>query len=403
MLKQLITFLALSLLIEPLFSQEDSLVLHHKVLGRLELPQTLVRCIISSPISPSSKLLLEDGGEIFGVLEKSISSQESCKPSTPGFYVRLIQGDQIPAILKSRELLVRTRDGDIHMGPSHVATLKNLGNLYRVSASMGRFQGFMLSEKLYFDSILGPISFKPALLDEYFVHTNQLALINLKLKRKIEPILKLTVYPLGPDKFTMGEDSGDPLLQDAVPIRPVRLSAFYLARTELTKSQWQSIMGPHTQSGGSCLDCPVTEISCAEIEAFLDKINSLASPWIYRLPTEAEWEYAARTWGNRPHTRPNKEKSLSPVCAMTPDDLFCDLLGNAWEWTSSLKQPYSTLDIENNHVPGLTGRRVYRGGSFDSLPAVRHPAYRGSARHDRRDPTVGFRLVLEEKKGGQSE
>jgi hypothetical protein len=402
MLLKLSTLVYLCFCSQLLWCQASSLILHHKVLGRIEVPKSEVRCILSSPQSSVHELILAEGGNLIGVLEGQSPTLGICKRSALSFFIRLTQGDQIPAMLKSQSLLLRTRQGDIQFGPSIIENISNLGTFHRISGPTGQFEGFLLSERLDFDSTIGKLSLSPSLLASYQLQPEQMPIIKLKLQRRVEPILNLIAYPLGPDEFIMGEDSNDPLLQDAKPIHPVSLSKFYLSRSEVTLAEWNQIMGKQGRpSNHSCKPCPVTEISSDDIEVFLERLNSQSSSWTYRLPTEAEWEYAARKWGKLPKANQTLEKSLHPVCSKTPDDLFCDLLGNAWEWTSSLKSPYTKQKVVNQFLPRLKGRRVYRGGSYNNLPAVRHPAYRGSAKSSLRDPSIGFRLVIEE--GGSHE
>ena len=91
-------------------------------------------------------------------------------------------------------------------------------------------------------------------------------------------------------RFDMGDDSA---AMDRRPAHTVILHDFSIGKYEITQKQWTAVMGSNPSPYNYCDDCPVTNVSWNDVQVFLEKINTLSSKH-YRLPTEAEWEYAAR-------------------------------------------------------------------------------------------------------------
>jgi formylglycine-generating enzyme required for sulfatase activity len=101
---------------------------------------------------------------------------------------------------------------------------------------------------------------------------------------------------IGPGTFRMGSDSGE---ADEKPVHEVTLSqGFYLQTTEVTQAQWQAVMG-NNPSFFKGPDRPVENVSWDDVQEFLGKLNAREKDTRYRLPTEAEWEYACRAAGRQ--------------------------------------------------------------------------------------------------------
>jgi formylglycine-generating enzyme required for sulfatase activity len=169
-----------------------------------------------------------------------------------------------------------------------------------------------------------------------------------------------------------------------------------LARHELTQEQWTALMraNPSAHQGPSypqAARMPVEQVSWEDAQTFLRKLNDRVPGAAFRLPAEAEWEYAARAGGES-----GEAFDLSaprPVEQGTPNRLgFFDLAGNVREWCSSSLASYpSDAEIsEPTHTPAL---RVLRGAAFSEPPGWYHPAARHGERPTRRLACNGLRLA----------
>ncbi len=217
-----------------------------------------------------------------------------------------------------------------------------------------------------------------------------------------DPFADQMVYVSG-GSFDMGSNEG---AYDEKPIHKVEVGDFLMSQYEVTQAQWQAVMGNNPSSFENCDNCPVGNVSWNDVQEFLTKLN-VRTGKNYRLPTEAEWEYAAgggatnRTrFGNGKnildHDEANFENSyrakIIPVGSFAPNALgLYDMSGNVWEWCDSWYKGYpgsaGVSDKTNSH-------RVLRGGSWthdshSSRVANRLDSYPMFKSHD-----FGFRLVL---------
>jgi formylglycine-generating enzyme required for sulfatase activity len=177
-----------------------------------------------------------------------------------------------------------------------------------------------------------------------------------------------------PGEFLMGCSDGDNACNaDEKPQHRVRITkAFEIGKFEVTQAQWQSVMGsnPSVMRGE---DRPVESISKREAQEFLDKLNARNDGYRYRLPTEAEWEYAARAGSKGPFTGKlddiawhagNSEDETHPVGKKKPNAWgLYDMQGNVREWVQDFYSAnyYSTSPVENPTGPAA-GARGERGG-----------------------------------------
>ncbi|MDD6901103.1 MAG: SUMF1/EgtB/PvdO family nonheme iron enzyme [bacterium] len=207
--------------------------------------------------------------------------------------------------------------------------------------------------------------------------------------------------------FTMGGTSEQgAVASDEKPTHSVTLSTYLIGKTEVTQELWQAVMGtnPSTTKGNSF---PVVKVSWNDCQTFIKKLNALTGK-NFRLPTEAEWEYAARG-GNKSKAYKYSGSStinnvawykanagiIKPVASMQPNELgIYDMSGNVWEFCNDWYGNYSGEAQTNPIGPASGDYRVQRGGSCATSADQCRISYRGAA-----DPTapfdhVGLRLCL---------
>lgn len=216
--------------------------------------------------------------------------------------------------------------------------------------------------------------------------------------------------------FTMGcmnaQRDGE-CVNDEKPPRIVQVPDFSIGRYEVTQVQWRAVMGsdPPELYHKGCDDCPVERVSWSDIQEFLKKLNELTGKR-YRLPTEAEWEYAARggaqskgylysgsntidevAWYNL-----NSGSETRPVGEKKPNELgLYDMSGNVWEWCEDdWHSDYSGAPT-NGRAWVDTPRssfRVYRGGGWGYDPRLCRVSNRYFSMQTDRYYIAGFRLAL---------
>jgi formylglycine-generating enzyme required for sulfatase activity len=206
-------------------------------------------------------------------------------------------------------------------------------------------------------------------------------------------------------EFSMGSKNGEP---DERPVHHVRIShAFEIGKYEVTQAQWEGVMGnnPSDTKGASL---PVETVSWNDVQQFIKNLNARDYWYIYRLPTEAEWEYACRagskgdyagnieamSWhtGNAGHPHPVGRKQPNAW------GLF-DMHGNVYEWCQDFY--YSDYYTQSSGVDPkgpTTGSepdssRVYRGGGWATDAPHCRSAARGKGEPNTRHLNLGFRLV----------
>ncbi|TDJ52504.1 MAG: formylglycine-generating enzyme family protein [Nitrospina sp.] len=171
--------------------------------------------------------------------------------------------------------------------------------------------------------------------------------------------------------FTMGNDRAQ---ADEKYEHEVCLDDFYLDRYKVTQARWTPVMG-FNPSKITHADHPVEQVNYHDIQQFIEKSGGTC-----RLPTEAEWEYAARGhaktryfWGNLMDGayawfEDNSDKTTHPVGQKKPNQFgLYDMMGNVWEWTEDWYSPYYVGNQETNpQGPAKGENKVIRGGSFNS-------------------------------------
>lgn len=208
-------------------------------------------------------------------------------------------------------------------------------------------------------------------------------------------------------EFAMGANDGD---GDERPAHQVRVKDFTLARTEVTQAQWRAVTGEAHASANDCDDCPVTQVSWDDAQAFAEKAGSLLGARL-RLPTEAEWEYAAggggqhQKWAGTDNSQElrdyawlntNSKNVTNPACGKKPNLLgLCDMSGNVWEWCADFydRSYYEVSPAADPAGPATGENRVLRGGCSRSHVGITRVTQRYSSWGGARTPYYGFRLA----------
>jgi len=206
--------------------------------------------------------------------------------------------------------------------------------------------------------------------------------------------------------------------RDEKPVHEVCVDGFWMGKTEATQGQWKQIMGDNPAEFKKGDNYPVENVSWPEVEKFTKKLSSLTtSPYEFRLPTEAEWEYAARS-GGKPEKyaggsdldrvawyHGNSNRSTHAVATKAPNGLgLFDMNGNVNEWCTDNYRAWAYKKHKRNNPlfrADYVYSRIYRGGSWKSKPKSARCSARSSEIGVERPPNLapfrsndlGFRLV----------
>ncbi len=223
-------------------------------------------------------------------------------------------------------------------------------------------------------------------------------------------------------RFTMGSPASelgrraDETMHDVTINRP-----FFLGQHEVTQQEWRAVMTTNPSRFADCGPrCPVENVTLAQVEQFIAALNgSPANDVVFRLPTEAEWEYACRAGTAGPFAtgdtlttaqanyngRPRQGNAAPGLFRERPTRAggfppnpwgLVDMHGNVWEWTLDRYGAYPAGDAVD--PIGASGdRRVIRGGSWQTDAAGARCAMRSARPPDTRDSAVGFRVAADRK------
>ena len=209
--------------------------------------------------------------------------------------------------------------------------------------------------------------------------------------------------------FRMGATSeqGSDAYSDEKPVHSVTLSSFYIGKTEVTQALWKAVMGSNPSNfRGDNL--PVECVSWNDCQAFIRKLNALTGQ-NFRLPTEAEWEFACRGGNNSRGYKysgsnyidnvawydGNSGDKTLPVGTKAPNELgIYDMSGNVWEWCADWCGDYSSGAQTNPKGPYEGSNRVYRGGSWIDFARSCRSSIRCGISPPNRSRNLGLRLTL---------
>ena len=248
--------------------------------------------------------------------------------------------------------------------------------------------------------------------------------------------MKFVLIPAG--AFAMGSPAGEPGRDNDEMEHQVTISrSFYLQTTEVTQGQWRRVMGENPSYFKNCGDaCPVEQVSWRDVENFIRRFNEQEGTGRYRLPTEAEWEYAARAGSNTalysgpisilgannapaldsiawyggnscvnyaggydPFFWKERQSSClrvgtNPVGKKRPNAWgLYDMLGNVWEWVYDWVGNYPSGSVTDPTGPPSGGYRAMRGGSWNGDAKFCRAANRAYNTQKYRYDNLGFRLV----------
>lgn len=217
--------------------------------------------------------------------------------------------------------------------------------------------------------------------------------------------------------FTMGgtREQGEDAFGDESPTHKVTVSTYYIGKYPITQDQWVAVMGsnPSYFKGGKL---PVESVSWYDCQEFVKKLSEMTGKR-FRLPTEAEWEYAARGgkkgkrykysggnilkqvgWYNE-----NSGETSHEVGIKSPNELgIYDMSGNIWEWVQDWKGDYLKEEQVNPTGPETGIERVCRGGGWNREIDRARVSYRGDDQPDLRYCSLGLRIVMEDANDSDS-
>lgn len=218
--------------------------------------------------------------------------------------------------------------------------------------------------------------------------------INIILETPVEPLpthyvvngVEFDMVNVEGGTFNMGATSeqGSDAQEWEYPVHQVTLSNYQMGVTEVTQELWIAVMGTNPSKFTGNTQRPVEYVRWTECEEFINKLNELTSAH-FRLPTEAEWEYAARggnkskgykyagstSLGSVAWYTYNSSSATHPVATKSPNELgLYDMSGNVWEWCNDwYEQPYPTDEPVTDPTGPASSEwncKVYRGGGWNS-------------------------------------
>lgn len=222
--------------------------------------------------------------------------------------------------------------------------------------------------------------------------------------------IRVNLVLVSAGEYDAGSSTGELRRKKDESQHHVRLSAdFYIGDSEVTIAQWQKVMGSATDAAKVDTNQPVTGVTWHDAVDFCKRLSDLEGV-TYRLPTEAEWEYACRAGTTTPYAgegrlddmgwhKDNAGERVRRVKQKEPNDWgLYDMHGNVWEWCADWYDrygPYPDRTVTDPTGPRTGERKVLRGGSAYSFAKFCRSAARYSKRPDHRSNQIGFRVVMQ--------
>jgi serine/threonine protein kinase/formylglycine-generating enzyme required for sulfatase activity len=239
------------------------------------------------------------------------------------------------------------------------------------------------------------------------LHSNPTNLKNIESTKEVEveeednqiiQKIEKTMIKIPGGLFKLGCDEDD-CPDDAFPSVEKKIGSFYMSKYEVTQELYSDITGKNPSNIKGCGQCPVENVSFIDVEVFISILNKKTTKYKYRLPSEAEWEYAAAGGENKIYAGSNDINNVAVskllslrwtqnVGIKSPNKYgIYDMSGNVYEWCNS---PFATY-IDGKIIN--TNKIIIRGGSWKSNPEKCEIKARSKASPTEKSPTIGFRLV----------
>ncbi len=241
--------------------------------------------------------------------------------------------------------------------------------------------------------------------------------------KKITNTIGMDFVFIPPGEFVLGSPLTEPERRpDETPHVVVISTGYYIQTTEVTQGQWKQLTGENPSYFSQCGEnCPVETVSWEDVQKFIDLLNRREGHNKYRLPTEAEWEYACRAGTTTPFsygqclstdqanyndlndqtqykgcpcTNVKRGKTI-PVASLASNPWgIYDMHGNVWEWCQDWMGEYPA-GVSIDPAGSFSGeKRIYRGGGQNDRAGYCRSALRGQFMPYRRSGSLGFRLVM---------
>ena len=236
-----------------------------------------------------------------------------------------------------------------------------------------------------------------------------------------ENLLDIEVVYVEGGEFEMGatDEQGEDAENNEKPVRTIKLNSYSIGKYEITQAQWKAVMGTTVKDlqknaawddgiVGEGNNYPIYYVSWDDAQEFCKRLSEKTGK-NYVLPTEAQWEYAARGGNKSNHTKyagsndpeevawhvNNCDLTTHPVGDKKPNELgIYDMSGNVWEWCSDWFSRYNADDTDNPQGPASGAGRVARGGSWYHPAVNSRVAARNGGAADTRFSMMGLRVVL---------
>ena len=231
----------------------------------------------------------------------------------------------------------------------------------------------------------------------------------LEEARRLDPLMNTMIFVEGGSFIRGCTSAHEPYCyNNEKPAHAVYVSDFYIGKFPVTQKQWERVMGNNPSDRQNCPNCPVTNVSWNDAKAFINQLNA-RSEKNYRLPTEAEWEFAARGGSKSrgdflyagsnnindvSYYRDNANSRTHPVGSKAPNELgIHDMSGNVGEWCYDFYANYTIDGGVNLSGPKSGHLRVYRGGSWRASASYCRVSSRAYGPPNRTDSSIGFRVA----------